>query len=316
MGGGVAGGELAGAVSAAGGLGTVGTVPSASLRRELARARDLAGDRPLAVNLLLPFIDDDHVDVVREARPEVAVLFFGNDRHLVEALHDAGCFVLQQVGTVPEAQRALRDGVDGLIAQGRDAGGHLLGTTSTLDAVARIVAASSGCPVLGAGGIVDHGDVRTMLDAGAAAAVAGTRFLLTPEARAHAGYKDRVCAATRTVETELFGFGWPRARHRVVPNAATDRWEEGAGGAAAAVEILNRATGPIARRLPMELAARLVSTQRPWLPVFSPQPALPGMPERLLNASPLYAGESARRIDRLVPAADVVARLTGSLPPA
>jgi nitronate monooxygenase len=79
-------------------------------------------------------------------------------------------------------------------------------------------------PVLVAGGIVDAQGVREALDAGAAAAVVGTRFLLSEESHAHPEYKKRCLAARETVLTELFGLGWPDAPHRVIPNAATRRW--------------------------------------------------------------------------------------------
>lgn len=311
MGGGISGAELAGAVSAAGGLGTVGTVPPPSLRAELSRAREIAGDRPIAANLLMPFIEAGHVDAVLDLRPEVVVIFFGNDRDLVTRLRDAGCFVLQQIGTVAEAEQALEDGVDGLIAQGRDAGGHLLGTIPTLEAVPRLRAIARNRPVLAAGGIADHHDVRSVMEAGADAAVAGTRFLLTSEARAHPGYQQRVLAADRTVETELFGFGWPQARHRVIPNAATARWVDGPSRAGPVAGAVNRLSRPLARRLSSAAATRFALVQRPWLPVFSPQPPLLGMPDRFLDAAPLYAGESARRIDQLLPASDAVAKLAG-----
>lgn len=311
MGGGISGAELAGAVSAAGGLGTVGTLPPPSLRKELGRAREIAGDRPIAANLLMPFIEAAHVDAVLDLRPDVVVTFFGNDRDLVTRLRDAGCFVLQQVGTVAEAEQALEDGVDGVIAQGREAGGHLLGTIPVLEALPRIRAVARGRPVLAAGGIADHRDVRSVMDAGADAAVAGTRFLLTSEARTHPGYQQRVLAADRTVETELFGFGWPRARHRVVPNAATARWVDGPRVAGPVVGVVNRLSIPLVCRLSSSAATRLALVQRPWLPVFSPQPPLRGMPDRFLDAAPLYAGESAQRIDQVLPAADAVAKLAG-----
>src|SRR5436853_257632 len=77
-------------------------------------------------------------------------------------------------------------------------------------------------PLLLAGGIAERADVAAALEAGAAAAVAGTRFLLADESHAHPGYRARLLEGNETLLTELFGLGW-LAPHRVLPNAATDR---------------------------------------------------------------------------------------------
>src|SRR5205814_4825255 len=137
------------------------------------------------------------------------VLHGGFRRELTEQLTGSGILVLQTVGTVPEAKRALGEGADGLVVQGVEAGGHLVGVLPALEALAAVQAVTRGHPLLVAGGIAEHDDVRRALDAGADAAVAGTRFLLTNECAAHPLYKQRVIAAERTLETRLFGFGWP-----------------------------------------------------------------------------------------------------------
>src|SRR3712207_3289891 len=100
MGGGISGAELAGAVSRAGGLGTVGILPPAVFAAELARARELAEGRPVSANLLLPFTKRGHVHACIEQRVAAVSLFFGFDRDAVAALRGAGIAVLHQVGTV------------------------------------------------------------------------------------------------------------------------------------------------------------------------------------------------------------------------
>lgn len=226
MGGGIAGGALAGAVSAAGGLGTVGILPPRALREELERAGELAGGRPVAANLLIPFTTRGHVDACLEARVAAVVLHAGFSPTLVERLRAGGVLVLHTVGTPEEASRALVDGADGLVAQGLEAGGHLVGVEPALEALPRMLEIAGDAPALLAGGIADAADSRRALDAGAAAIVAGTRFLLTEESGAHPAYKRRVLVAERTLETQLFGLSWPM-RHRVIPNAATERWCRG-----------------------------------------------------------------------------------------
>ncbi|HSC04221.1 MAG TPA: nitronate monooxygenase [Solirubrobacteraceae bacterium] len=214
MGGGVAGAELAAAVSEAGGLGTIGILPAPLLQRALAQARKLTS-RPIAVNLLLPFTRPEHWDVAAEA--DAVVTFWG------APVRRTSKPWIHQCGSVAEAHAARVAGADGVIAQGVQAGGHVRGTLPALRLLEQVLAALPGFPVLLAGGVADAGDVRTALEAGAAGVVSGTRFLLSEESAAHPEYKRRLDNANRTLLTGLFGFGWP-APHRVVPNGATERW--------------------------------------------------------------------------------------------
>jgi NAD(P)H-dependent flavin oxidoreductase YrpB (nitropropane dioxygenase family) len=262
----------------------------------------------VSANLLLPFTRPWHARACIRARVAAVSLFFGFDRDLVAELRAAGILVLHQVGTVAQAERALAEGADALIAQGREAGGHLL-AEEPLDAfLPRAIEAAAGRPVLAAGGIVDAADVRAALDAGAAAAWCGSRFLLTDESGAHPAYKARALGAPRTLETTLFGVGWPD-RHRVLPNAATERWEHG-GPVARAAGLAAKASRPLARILPLGATATMLGAQRAGVPLYSPAPPVAGMDERLVDVAPLYAGEAVRRIDRVVPAAEAVALLT------
>jgi NAD(P)H-dependent flavin oxidoreductase YrpB (nitropropane dioxygenase family) len=196
-----------------------------------------------------------------------------------------------------------------VIAQGVEAGGHVRGSTPTLDLLERVRAAVT-IPVLAAGGIVDRAGVRQVLDAGASAAVLGTRFLVSEESRAHAEYKRRCQAADRTILTELFGLGWPGAPHRVIPNEATQRWLGSGSRPPAWVRAANRATRQLVLRMPPSGQARALSGQRPWFPLLSPQPPTDDGPAALVRSGPLYAGEAVRHISELLPAGELVKRLT------
>jgi NAD(P)H-dependent flavin oxidoreductase YrpB (nitropropane dioxygenase family) len=308
LGGGIAGVELAAAVAAAGGLGTLGLASPDSWSAAFGRIREQAPGRAVAVNLLMPFVRRRHVEACVAGGVDAAVLFFGGDAALVRTLHEAGVLVLVQVGTESEAARAVAWGADGLIAQGVEAGGHLLGRAPALAflPVARRVA--SGRPVFVAGGIADSRDTAAALAAGASGVVAGTRFLLTDESRAHPAYRQRVLEAKDTVETTLFGFGWP-ARHRVVANAATRRWLRTDGSVRRLATAINAPSARLGRFVPDAVAARLPTLQRARLPVLSPAPPLAGMPDDTVEHTPLYAGDTALRIDRVVPAAEAVAML-------
>jgi nitronate monooxygenase len=223
MGSGLACAPLAGAVAKAGGLGTLGLALPNQLRTSIDRVRAEAPGRAVAVNLLMPFVRRSHVQVCVDARADVVVVAFGGDREIVEHLHDAGIFVFVMVGTEAQARDAISWGADGLIAQGREAGGHLVGTMPALEFLPQARAVAGQRPVFLAGGIATRADTRAALDSGADGVIAGTRFLLTHEADAHPAYQQRILNADNTIETTLFGFSWT-LRHRVVPNAATRKW--------------------------------------------------------------------------------------------
>lgn len=302
MGGGLSRHELAAAVSDAGGLGTIAVNGAGAIRRELAAARALTG-RPLAVNVLLPFARRDWFEAAAEA--DVVVTFWGRPRRRT------GGVWLHQCGSVAEAQAAQAAGADGVIAQGVEAGGHVRGTTSALKLLERVQAAlPAGYPVLLAGGIAGRDDAQAALKAGASAAVAGTHFLLAEESRAHPAYKQRLLGAEETILTELFGAGWP-APHRVVANAATERWLHGDPRGPLANRILNHALAPGTRYLPDSLQARMIRAQRPTSRLLTPAGPTDDGPETLVDAGALYAGETVARISEIRPAADVVRELAG-----
>jgi len=262
MGGGLSRHELAAAVSEAGGLGTIAVNGADSIERELRAARELT-DRPLAVNLLLPFARSDWFEAAAEA--DAVVTFWGRPRRRTPGVW------IHQCGSVDEARSAHAAGADALIVQGVEAGGHVRGRTPAIELLERVRSAlPRDYPLLLAGGIAERADVERSLEAGASAAVAGTRFLLSAESRAHPEYKRRLLDADETILTELFGLGWP-APHRVVPNAATERGDK--------------------EPLP-------------------PLAATDDGPAELVDAGPLYAGETVARIHQLRAAAEIVDDLT------
>jgi nitronate monooxygenase len=212
---------------------------------------------------------------------------------------------------VAEALAARQAGADAVIAQGVEAGGHVRGTIAAADLLVRVKdVLGPDYPVLSAGGIVEPADVSERLDAGAEAVVAGTRFLMSEESGAHPAYKRRLIDARDTVLTELFGLGWP-APHRVVPNAATERWLRGDPRGPGWVRALHRLSSVGASRVPISLQMRLAAAQRPGRPFFGPAAATVEGPPNLVDAGPLYAGECIERIDDVRPAADLVRGLAG-----
>jgi nitronate monooxygenase len=291
--------ELAAAVSEAGGLGTIAGV-RAPIAVEIAAARRLTG-RPIAVNLLLPFLRPGDAEAAGHA--DAIVTFWGTPRRL------AANTWIHQCGSVEEAQAAAAAGADAVIAQGVEAGGHVRGTTPMLELLERVHATVK-IPVLAAGGIVDAEGVRAVLDAGAAAAVIGTRFLLSHESHAHPEYKQRCLDADETILTELFGLAWPDAPHRVIPNRATRRWLRGDPRGPRWIRTANRLTARLASRLPTGVQARALTAQRPSRPFLGPQPPTDDGPPSLLDSGPLYAGMNVTRVTGIRPAAELVKTLT------
>jgi nitronate monooxygenase len=308
MGCGLAGPELAAAVAAAGGLGTLGLLPPAELREAIRQVRDVVPNRSVAVNLLMPFVRRSHIDVCVQSRIDVAVIAFGMDRDLLRRLSEQGAYVLVMVGTDEQARRAFVCGANGLIAQGCEAGGHIAGKSPALEFLPRALEVARGRPVLLAGGVAAADDTRAALAAGAAGVVAGTRFLLTDEARAHPEYQRRILKADKTFRTTLFSLGWP-APHRVVANAATRRWCHDDGRAKLVPRLINAGSGMLAK-LPDRAITPVLGMQRPGLPLFSPIAPTIGMPDSVVDRTALYAGETVLRMTSVISAQQAVTELT------
>lgn len=300
MGGGLAGCRLAAAVAEAGGLGTIGILAPADLRREIADFRTLSA-KPVAVNLLLTLARRAHFEAASEA--DVVVTFWGRPRRRTPKLW------IHQCGSATEASMAHAAGADAVIAQGVEAGGHVRGTIGALELLSRIRdTLPRDYPVLSAGGIAEPSDGKARFDAGGDAVVCGTRFLMTDESGAHPAYKERLVDAQETVLTELFGVGWP-APHRVVHNEATRRWLQADTRGPVWLRAFHKATAPVFSRVPVAMQFRLAATQRPSRPMFGPAAATADGPPNLIEAGPLYAGECVRRINDIRAASELVEEL-------
>lgn len=228
MGAGISSPELAAAVSNAGGLGmlAVGRLPPEEIRAQILRTRQLT-DKPFGVNLLLPMYVSGQTEVCVEERVAVLSLFWGDPAPHVKAAHAAGLKVMLQVGSVEEAKAARDAGVDVIVAQGVEAGGHVRGTIGALVLVPLVVEAVHPLPVVAAGGIAESRGIVAMLALGAAGAALGTRLLASVEAAAHPDYKQHILRARAddTLYTTLFDIGWPDAPHRVLRNSVVAEWE-------------------------------------------------------------------------------------------
>ena len=230
----LAGPELVAAVSEAGGLGVLQAqfAPPAELRAQIREIRARTA-KPFGVSAILHFPAEPIVATCLEERVPVLWLFWGDPAPFVARAHAVGTKVFHQVGSVAEAASAARAGVDVVVAQGCEAGGHVRGDVSTLVLVPRVVDAIAPTPVIASGGIADARGLVAVLALGAQAGVLGTRFLASEESRAHPRYKQRLLEASEedTALTTLFGVGWPNAPHRALrtPFVEARRGDEARG---------------------------------------------------------------------------------------
>ena len=178
---------------------------------------DAPGDGPLR----LPF-DEAMCEVIEAVRPELASFHFGlPEEPLLDRVRGAGCRILSTATTVPEARRLAERGVDGIIAQGFEAGGHAgrflpestPETQMGLFALLPQVVDAVDVPVIAAGGIGDGRAVAAAFMLGAAAVQVGTAFLLSPESLIGGTHRTALHeeAAERTAFTNLFSGGLARS---------------------------------------------------------------------------------------------------------
>lgn len=296
----VAGPELAAAVANAGGLGMLGgaMLPPDGLRAVI-RATKALTTRPFGVDFVRQPEDLSVYDVVIEEQVPLVVFFWEMpSRDTVARLKAAGTKVWMQVGTVAEAREADWHGVEALIVQGAEAGGHNRAEAPLAQLFPRIRAALPAMPLVAAGGIVDGASMIAALSMGAEAVWCGTRFLASVEADAHAGYKQHVVEAQPgdTVLTTVFGPEWPGHSLRALRNRATRH------SAGREMEALSESAGDIIGKVTLGGMELPVPRYSAILPVRSF--------EADLEWSCLTMGESAARIDAILPAAEIVERMT------
>jgi NAD(P)H-dependent flavin oxidoreductase YrpB (nitropropane dioxygenase family) len=286
--------ELAVAVSNAGALGSlgVGLLPPPAITATIAAIR--AGTpRPFHVNLITALTDEPRLDAVTEAAPAAVSFHWGHPpRAWIDRLHAAGSRVFEQVGSVDDAKRAAADGVDVIVAQGLEAGGHNYATLPTFALVPLVVDAVAPAMVLAAGGIADGRGLAAALMLGADGAWVGTRLVATDESMAHEDYKARLvsAAATDTVRTSLFGPETPEFNPmRVLRNRAVDE--------------------PHTDERPIIGRTRL-GDEVIDLPRYTNMVPMRGLTTGDLDEMPLLSGQGVGLVDAVKGAASVIADMT------
>lgn len=187
--------ELAAAVSEGGGLGIIGAghMPPDVFRNEIHKLKERT-NKPFGCNIMLmsPFVKEV-MQVVLEERVPVITTGAGNPGTYIPALKEIGTKVIPVVASVLLAKRLLRGGIDAIIAEGTESGGHV-GEITTMCLIPQVADAVN-VPVIAAGGIGDGRGAAAAFALGASAVQMGTRFVLSQECIAHPNYKEAVLKA-------------------------------------------------------------------------------------------------------------------------
>jgi NAD(P)H-dependent flavin oxidoreductase YrpB (nitropropane dioxygenase family) len=289
--------ELAAAASNAGALGHLAcTWRTLEQLQQLFAKMKLLTERPWGANFVLDFPIEERLSLTLEHGVRAISFFWGDGGRHVSAIHATGAVAIQVIGTIEEANRAAEAGFDLIVAQGRDAGGHVRSDLGTMSLVPEVVDAVTPIPVLAAGGIADRRGVAAALALGAAGVWVGTRFLAAEEADIHPHYQQRILGASGsdTFYSELFDIGWPNAPLRALRNRTTEEWLT--------------AGGPTAPARPGEgefVAERADGSPIPRYSFSAPTRGMTGD----IEAMALYAGQAVGLVKKRQPAASIISEL-------
>lgn len=299
--GGAAGPDLVAAVANAGGLGILPIWPDtpeaakASIEHTQKRTT-----KAFAVNLRSDLEQTALIETAANAGVRLFNLFWGSPAKSMPAIEACDGRLIATIGDLASAKEAVDLGAAALIAQGVEAGGHVLGETLRDELLAQVVSESFGVPIIAAGGLATASDVSHVLSLGADAALFGTRFVVAQESIAHPEYKNAIISAPSgaTVRTTCFDGFWPNAPHRVIRNSTFQVWDE--------------AGQPSEGHRPGEGDPILTFPNGSSFPryfVATPSIGMSGD----IEASAMYAGEGLGEIQQVQPAAEIIAELVEGL---
>lgn len=299
--------SLAAAVSNAGGMGMLApaATPPETLREMIRATRQLTS-KPFGVDFIVettalgPITVDQHISVcIEEDVPVVAFFWNPPEQEWIAQLKAAGIRIWLQTGSPDIARQAVDSGVELIVAQGSEAGGHNQGKVALFTLLPSMVDAVP-VPVLAAGGIADGRGVAAALALGAEGVWVGTRLVASDEAYAHEEYKRRVVAARESdiTRTRIFGPEWPDAPMRVIRNRVVLDWEG------------NDSKTPPQPDPPVSIGTTMLGGREYRMPKFAavlPTPETSGDFEEMC----LAAGESAGLVREVKPAGEIVHEMMG-----
>ena len=295
--GGIASKELVAAVTNAGGMGTYGSAVDVKnmapeeLLDELLQIKSMCGGKPFAVDILVHGasggVMTQLIDIFAEGGARAFVSGKGYPRkEVIEKFHARGMLVGSIAGKVKHAVGAVNEGVDFVIVQGYEAGGHT-GEIALSVLLPQVVdAVASKVPVVAAGGIYDGRGMAAAMMLGACGVWVGTRFMMTPESKTHEKYKAKLLRAGSDDTTVTKAF--TGSRLRVLRNPYTDKFANDPS-------LLENSSAQVARRAWDDGCWRLHS----------------GDDSNYDDAKQAYvAGQNIGAINELLPARSIVEEMT------
>ncbi len=288
------------AVCEAGALGAfaAGPFPPKFIRANLTAIAEQTS-APLNLNFITPFITDEHIELAVELQPAVVSFHWAlPGQTWIDRLHAVGVDVWHQVGNVTDAQRAMDLGIDVIVAQGLEAGGHCYGKLPLFVLLPAVIdAVADKTLVLAAGGIADGRALAGALALGADGAVVGTRLVATPEADVADDYKQRIvtAGAQDTVLSSMFGRDMPDFNPmRLIRNELVNEWHDRVD----AIDAMGDQEQPVIGS--MQLGGQVMEMRR--FSSLLPVAGATGDFEQM----PLTAGQGLGAIQDILPAAQVI----------
>ncbi|XP_062077090.1 uncharacterized protein LOC133781983 [Humulus lupulus] len=296
----ISGPELVAAVANAGGLGFLRAPDweDPDYLRELIRKTRTLTDKPFGVGVVLAFPHEENIKAILEEKVAVLQVYWGEcSEELVLKAHRAGVKIVPQIGRLEEANKVINLGVDAIIVQGREAGGHVIGQDALFPLLPRVVdlVGDKEIPVIAAGGIVDARGYVAALALGALGVCLGTRFLATEESNAHPIYKKKLIEFDRTEYTDIFGRArWPNAPQRVLETPFFNEWKS-------ILPRENEANQPVIGRSIIHGKEREIRRLAGTVPNLTATGDIESMA--------MYAGQGVGLIKEILPAGEVVKRI-------
>ncbi|CAN6467195.1 unnamed protein product [Victoria cruziana] len=298
MGADVAGSALVAAVANAGGIGLLASpVNSYDLTVNLITATKKLTSKPFGAGILLEFVNTRSIQAILDEKLACLQVYWGDfPKEMVDEAHKAGVKVLHQVGSIKDAEKAIAAGVDCIIAQGVEAGGHIIGTVGLIALLPRVVdlVGDRDITVVAAGSIADARGYVAALSLGAKGICMGTRFVATKEAYAHNFYKHQLLQYTEadTDRTDLYSRATWRAYVRCLNTPFHNQWKN------APESVENDDSQPI-------VGYSIINGGEAILRRFNgntPNPTTAGELEHMVY----YAGQGVGLITEVLSAADVI----------